>query len=105
MHSSMHCNYCNRQPIQILADACAGGQVARKRCTFLNLMRRVNVTEGALYVATILQRQLQDMANNVHRWSASSQVLHLSVKALSTDFDGTARCMLRFTGIDETRQA
>lgn len=99
----MHCNYCDERALRVLAEACAGSH--RKHCTFHNLAQSVNETEGALYVATLLQRQLQDMADNLFRWQGSeSTVLHLSVQALREDFDGAATCMLRFAGVSAARR-
>jgi len=104
MFRSMHCNYCDHKALQILADACLGLHEQR-HCNFHNLVHSVNVTEGALYVATVLQRQLQDMADNLHRWANSGRVLHLSVKALGQDFDGTAACILKFARVETKQQA
>lgn len=100
----MHCNYCNKLALEILFDTCKGF-IAKRRCSFRNVVRRVNETEGVLYTAMVLQRQLQDMADNLMRWTTpDSTALHLSVQALSNDFDGALTCLLRFAGIKGARQ-
>lgn len=99
MFQTMHCNYCDQRALQVMADACQGLHDS-KHCTFHNIVHSVNETEGVLYVAMVLQRQIQDMVDNVYRWASDPNVLQLSVRALGKDFDGTVGCLLHFAGID-----
>mmetsp|Transcript_116930 Transcript_116930/g.214995 ORF Transcript_116930/g.214995 Transcript_116930/m.214995 type:complete len:359 (+) Transcript_116930:60-1136(+) len=79
--------------------------ICQNNCTYLHLLGAAPEERG-VKIEMLMERQLmQNMVGNLQRWANNAQVLHLSMSHLTTDFNSTMKCILKFMDLgDESDQ-
>eukprot|EP00747_Dinoflagellata_sp_TGD_P181869 gnl/TRDRNA2_/TRDRNA2_35863_c0_seq2.p1 gnl/TRDRNA2_/TRDRNA2_35863_c0~~gnl/TRDRNA2_/TRDRNA2_35863_c0_seq2.p1 ORF type:complete len:317 (+),score=14.80 gnl/TRDRNA2_/TRDRNA2_35863_c0_seq2:84-1034(+) len=86
------CSFCGIEQWRRIFSQCG------YKCTYRSLLRKQPFEKGIVTEYLRAEVTIDHMLNNLKRWEHASDVLHLSVESLRSDYNASMSCMFRFLG-------